>query len=72
MPDLDSLRAIADPAIRARCAAAAIAPLTTTVSELSAVVRDAVREMRETRSLAQVAAELGVSRGRVQQLEKPR
>jgi DNA-directed RNA polymerase sigma subunit (sigma70/sigma32) len=38
---------------------------------IAGVIRETVREMRQTMSLAQVAVALGITRGRVQQLEKP-
>ena len=66
----DQLRAIADPADRARAARAAQADLAAQSDALVTVIREAVREMRQTMTLAKVAAELGVTPGRVQQLEK--
>lgn len=38
--------------------------------EYSAITRDAVREMRQTMSYGEIAKALGVSRTRIQQLEK--
>lgn len=38
--------------------------------ECSAITRDAVREMRQTMSLGEIAKALGVSRTRIQQLGK--
>jgi hypothetical protein len=40
------------------------------IAAIAGVIRETVREMRETMSLAQVADALGVTRSRVQQLEK--
>lgn len=69
--DPQQLRAIPDPVARVRAVNDAIAQVTALRTELAAVSREAVQEMRRTMSLAEVAAALGVSRGRVQQLEKP-
>ncbi len=69
---LARFRDIADPVERAKAVSAAMVETTTLAAELAALTREAVREMRATMSLAQVAEALGVSRGRVQQLEKPK
>lgn len=71
VPTPEQLRAITDPTERARAARAAQADLERQRDDLAAVVRESVREMRRTMTLAKVAGELGVTPGRVQQLEKP-
>ena len=70
VPDHDALRAIPDPVERIHAVNAAIQELTTEVAELSTITRDAVREMRQTMSYGDVARALGVSRTRIQQLER--
>lgn len=71
MLDLDALRAIPDDVERIRVVNSLIAERSAEVAELSSITRETVQRMRKTMSLAQVAQALGVSRGRVQQLEKP-
>lgn len=70
MVDRDALRAIPDPVERVRAVNTAIQELTTEVAELSTITRDAVREMRRTMSYGDIARALGVSRTRIQQLER--
>jgi hypothetical protein len=65
--DTDEIRAIPDPLERIRAANQA---LDDTRTELFAIRRDAVRELRETMSIRQVATALGLSSTRVTQLEK--
>ena len=72
MTSPEQVRAIPDPAERARAARAAQGALEAQRDEYAAIVREAVRELRAAGlSLAKVAAAVGVSSGRVQQLEKP-
>lgn len=66
-----TIRKITDPANRAQAATAAVAETQRLASEYATITREAVRELRQTMSLAEVAKALGVSRGRIQQLEKP-
>ncbi len=70
--DLEAIRAIPDPVARIRAVNAAIAEATARTAQLADITNVTVREMRRTMSLAEVAQALGVSRGRVQQLSKPR
>lgn len=70
MSNLDALRAIPDPVQRVTAAHAALDEVAAERAAVAGVIRETVREMRETMSLAQVAAALGVTRSRVQQLEK--
>lgn len=69
--DVEALRAIPDPVERVRAVNAAIVAANGVRRELASITRGTVQEMRKTMSLAEVAVALGVSRGRVQQLEKP-
>jgi DNA-directed RNA polymerase sigma subunit (sigma70/sigma32) len=69
--DLDAIRAIPDDVERIRVVNGLIADRSAEVAELSGITRETVQRMRKTMSLAQVAQALGVSRVRVQQLEKP-
>jgi DNA-directed RNA polymerase sigma subunit (sigma70/sigma32) len=55
----------------AMCAGSSVLVLRPRFGRIAGLVRETVREMRQTTSLAQVAAALGVTRSRVQQLEKP-
>lgn len=66
--DPRSLREIADPVERIRAVNEAMAEARV---ELASITRETVREMRKTMSLAEVAKVLGVTRARVQQLQKP-
>jgi predicted transcriptional regulator len=67
----ETIRAIPDLAERARAAQAAIVESRALTGEYAALVRETVREMRAAgMSLGKVADELGVTRTRVQQLEK--
>lgn len=66
----DTIRAIADPAERIRAAQAAVVESQRLTAEYSAITRETVREMRQTMSYGAVAKTLGVSRTRVQQLER--
>ena len=66
----DDLRAIPDPVQRVAAAHAALDEVAAQRAAIAGVIRETVREMRQTMSLAQVAAALGVTRSRVQQLEK--
>lgn len=66
----DTIRRIADPVERARAATAAIAQTQQMAIEYGAITRAAVRELRQTMSLGEVAKALGVTRSRIQQLEK--
>jgi GntR family transcriptional regulator len=67
----DTIRRIADPVERAKAATSAIAQTQQLAIEYSAITRAAVRELRASGlSLAQVADLLGVTRARIQQLEK--
>ena len=68
--DLDDIRTIPDPVARIRAVTAAQAEIAARQIALSAISRDTVREMRKTMSYGQIAKALGVSRGRVQQLER--
>lgn len=63
----DEVRAITDPIARIDAATQAIVD---TRAELLAIRRDAVRELRKTRSLAEIAGVLGVTRSRVQEMGK--
>lgn len=64
------IESITDPAERARVATRLLASHQAAVLDLARIRRRAVAELRaEGRSLAQVAQELGVTRGRVAQLE---
>lgn len=63
----DEIRAIADPATRAKAATDAIV---TTRGELLAIRREAIAEMRKTMSYRKVAAALSVSTTRVVQYEE--
>lgn len=71
LASLDELRAITDPVQRITAARDVQVRLGFHRDAVTELIRDAVREMRKTMSLAQVAAALGVSRSRVQQLEQP-
>lgn len=62
--DTDALRQIPDPAERVKAVNQA---LHDTRAELISIRREAVREMRKSMSLAQIADQLGVTRSRVQQ-----
>lgn len=66
----DTIRAIPDAAERARAAMVATAQAQALSVEYRSITTTAVAEMRQTMSLGQVAALLGVSRSRVQQLER--
>lgn len=66
----ETLRAIADPIERAQSATAAVAEAQRLATEYSQITHEAVREMRQTMSYGAVAKALGVSRTRVQQLER--
>jgi ribosome-binding protein aMBF1 (putative translation factor) len=66
----DQLRAIADPIERAQAARAVQAEKQAEHDAVVVVVREAVREARQTMSHAKIAAALGVTPSRVQQLEK--
>jgi hypothetical protein len=69
MDDLQSLRNLADPVVRAKQAGAAMAKHQAAVTELARIRREAIDELRERGlSHAQVAEALGMSRGRVSQL----
>jgi hypothetical protein len=65
-----AIRNISDPVKRVTAANGAIAETQRLAAEYAAITRDAVREMRETMSYGEIAKRLGVSRTRVQQLEK--
>jgi len=67
--DASDIVKIDDPAERARRATTAIAELTARVQQLSEVRRDAVAELRRTYTQREVAARLGISQARVNQLE---
>lgn len=64
------IRKIEDPAKRVTAANVAVAETQRLVAEYAAITRDTVREMRATMSYGEIAKLLGVSRTRVQQLEK--
>lgn len=66
----DTIRQIPDPAARASSAMTATGQAQKLAVEYSSITRDAVRELRQTMSLGEVAKALGVSRTRIQQLEK--
>jgi DNA-binding transcriptional regulator YiaG len=67
----ETIRAIADPTERALAAQAAVIESRALTSEYATITREAVREMRANgMSLAKVARSIGVTRTRVQQLEK--
>ncbi|HVS44061.1 MAG TPA: hypothetical protein VMU20_17570 [Candidatus Dormibacteraeota bacterium] len=67
---LQQLAAIADPVERAKAISAAIADLRSITSDLASLRRDAILELRRGGMLqADVAKLLGVSYGRVSQLE---
>jgi hypothetical protein len=66
----DHVRKIADPVKRVAAANAAVAETQRLAAEYAAITRETVREMRQTMSYGQIAAALGVSRTRVQQLER--
>lgn len=66
----ETIRAIPEPAKRARAAMAETVAAQGVVNEYAAITRDAVREMRRTMSHAQIGKLLGVTRGRVQQIER--
>jgi uncharacterized protein (DUF433 family) len=65
-----SIRKIADPVKRIAAANAAGAETQRLASEYAQITRETVREMRETMSYGEVARALGVSRTRIQQLER--
>lgn len=67
---LDEIRAIGDPVERVKAARERDDALMAERAAVAGVVRGAVQEMRRTMTYGQVAAALGVSRTRVQQLEK--
>lgn len=70
MDDVDRIMAIADPAERARQLGVVLKGMTVANAEVSAYRRAAVLELRDSRrlSLAELAAELGLHRGRVQNI----
>lgn len=65
------LRAIADPVQRIEAARRRDAELRDEAAAVARVVRDAAQEMHQTMSYAEMAAALGVTRARAQQLTKP-
>lgn len=70
---LAEVRAIPDVRERVRAANAAIAEVAEFSTAMAAITRETVQQLRaEGDSLAQVAAKLGVSRGRAQQLAAPK
>lgn len=62
--------AISDPVERARAIGAVLDDIPALQAELRALRQDAVLAMRETRSLAETAAALGISLPRVSQIVK--
>ncbi|MER7433154.1 sigma factor-like helix-turn-helix DNA-binding protein [Pseudonocardia alni] len=66
----NTIRAIPDTTERAKAAMAATAEAQRAIVEYRTLTTAAVQELRRTMSLGQVAAALGVSRSRIQQLEK--
>ena len=68
--DIYHILAIADPAERARQLGAVLKGMTVANAEVSAARRAAVIELRDSQdlSLAELAAELGLHRGRVQNI----
>lgn len=70
LADLARVRAITDPAERARELGRVLKGMVDANSEVSALRRAAVLELRDSRglSLAELAAELGLHRGRVQNI----
>jgi hypothetical protein len=66
----DELRAIADPAERIERARAVHGELNQDISDVARVIREAVSELLETHSKTEVAAMLGVTKGRITQLTK--
>lgn len=67
---LDAVRAVQDPAERHRVVGAVLGENSGFVSELAELLRESVRAMKDDdgMSYAQIAAALGVSRSRAQQL----
>ncbi len=69
MADIDHILAITDPAERARQLGRVLKGMTEANAEVSAYRRAAVMELRDDGlSLAEIAAELGLHRGRVQNI----
>lgn len=66
----DTIRKIADPVKRVAAASAAVGETQRLAAEYAAITRETVREMRQTMTYGDVAKALGVSRTRVQQLER--
>lgn len=66
----DTIRKIDDPAKRVAAAQAAVAETQRLATEYASITRDTVREMRQTMSYGEIAKVLGVSRTRIQQLER--
>lgn len=66
----DTIRKIGDPAKRVAAAQAAVAETQRLATEYASITRDTVREMRQTMSYGEIARVLGVSRTRIQQLER--
>ncbi|MCM2386941.1 RNA polymerase subunit sigma-70 [Streptomyces albipurpureus] len=64
------LGSIPDPVDRARAVGVVLDDIPTLQAELRALRQDAVLAMRETRSLAETAAALGISLPRVSQIVK--
>jgi DNA-directed RNA polymerase specialized sigma24 family protein len=70
LADLEQVKAIPDPAERARQLGRVLKGIGDANAEVSALRRSAVLELRDSRdlSLADLAAELGLHRGRVQNI----
>lgn len=66
----EDIRKIVDPTKRVAAAQAAQTETQRLATEYAGITRETVREMRQTMSYGQVAKLLGVSRTRVQQLER--
>jgi hypothetical protein len=70
--DLEQIKAIADPAARAKAAGELLNAHQAYVTRLASIRREAIAELRASGlSYAQVAEALGVSRGRIAQLRAP-
>ena len=67
---ITNLAAIPDPADRAQAIAAALAAIPDLQAALRSARQDAVLEMRQTKSVAEVAEKLGISVPRVSQIAK--